>query len=91
MSDGPTEESTEFGIAECLVAERDFPSPQIDEMVDAMRRRERRVVLLTLLNDTTENSIEVLERAIDAGDLPTSLLTKATTRWSYGGNSAKRT
>lgn len=44
---------------------RTVPSEAIDSMMDALRSRPRRVILMTLLGDTTETSLATLVRRIN--------------------------
>jgi GAF domain-containing protein len=44
---------------------RAVPSEAIDSMMDVLKSRTRRVILMTLLGDTTETSIDTLERQIN--------------------------
>lgn len=47
---------------------RAVSSEAIDSMMDALENRTRRVILMTLLGDTTETSLDTLEREINDGD-----------------------
>ena len=46
------------------IEERAVSSDAIDSMMDALRKRPRRVILLTLLGDNTETSLATIERRI---------------------------
>jgi hypothetical protein len=53
---------------------RTIASDAIDLMMDALRVRTRRVILMTLLGDTTETSLATLERRIDGENARIQLL-----------------
>jgi len=48
-------------------------SPQVDNMIDALGSRQRRFILLTLLDSTPRDDFSVLERAADALDVQVQL------------------
>jgi hypothetical protein len=55
------------------IEKRAVSSSAIDSMMDALRKRTRRVILLTLLDDTTETSLTTLERRLDGESVRSQL------------------
>ncbi len=56
-----------------VIGGRAVSSDEIDSMMDALRVRTRRVILMSLSGDTTETSAETLERQLDLEDARTRL------------------